>query len=310
MEGSEKMIMVRDIRRSRRSRNQRGSRMFAGLMLLAVAALLAALAPSVAHAAGASYVAMGDSYTSAPGVLPVSPTAPPECGQSAVNYPHLVAAALGLSLTDVSCGGADTEDFTMEQFPGVPPQFDALTPTTEVVTVGMGGNDHDLFGTLVGECTRLDFGQPNRGAPCKEAEEEFVQKTFAEDKGPAEEALREIHVLSPKAKVFVVGYPDITPTHGFCPEAMPWTTGDMRWFRNKVQQVGNRQLRAGARANGATFVDTFPPSIGHDVCQPVGTRWIEPLIGSLTGVPVHPNAMGQEHDAFDVEKAMKKAKIN
>ncbi len=284
--------------------------MFAGLMLLAVAGLLAALAPSVANAAGASYVAMGDSYTSAPGVLPVSPTAPAGCGQSAVNYPHLVAAALGLSLTDVSCGGAKTEDFTMEQFPGQPPQFDALTPTTEVVTVGMGGNDHNLFATLVGECTRLDAGQPNRGAPCKEHEEEFVQKTFAEDKVPAEEALREIHALSPIAKVFVVGYPDITPAHGFCPEAMPWTTGDLRWFRNKVQQAGNKMLRQGARANGAAFVNTFPPSIGHDVCQPVGTRWIEPLIGSLTGVAVHPNALGEEHDALDVDKAMEKAKIN
>ena len=70
---------------------------------------------------------MGDSYTAGPGILPVSPTAPPQCGQSAANYPHLDAAALGLSLTDVSCGGAKTENLTNEQFPGVtPPQFNAL----------------------------------------------------------------------------------------------------------------------------------------------------------------------------------------
>ena len=284
--------------------------MFAGMMLLAVAGLLAALAPSVANAAGASYVAMGDSYTSAPGVLPVSPTAPAGCGQSEVNYPHLVAAALGLSLTDVSCGGAKTEDFTIEQLPGQPPQFDALTPTTEVVTVGMGGNDHNLFATLLGECTALDSGKPNVGAPCKEHEEEFVQKTFEEDKGPAEDALREIHVLSPNAKVFVIGYPDITPAHGYCPSAIPWTTGDLRWFRNRVQKVGNKMLREGARANGAIFVNTFPPSVGHDLCQEVGTRWIEPLIGSLTGVPVHPNALGEEHDAIDVEKVMMHHGVN
>jgi len=41
----------------------------------------------------------------------------------------------------------------------------------------------------------------------------------------------------------------------------------------------------------------------------LGTRWIEPLIGSLTGVPVHPNATGQAHDALDVEKAMQTAGI-
>jgi hypothetical protein len=37
----------------------------------------------------------------------------------------------------------------------------------------------------------------------------------------------------------------------------------------------------------------------------VGTRWIEPLFGSLTGVPVHPNLLGQQHDAQDVELAMR-----
>ena len=33
-------------------------------------------------------------------------------------------------------------------------------------------------------------------------------------------------------------------------------------------------------------------------------RWIEPLIEPLTGVPVHPNAIGEEQDAFDFELAM------
>jgi hypothetical protein len=51
-------------------------------------------------------------------------------------------------------------------------------------------------------------------------------------------------------------------------------------------------------------VDTFKASEGHNACQPVGTRWIEPLIGSLTGVPVHPNAAGEENDAFDVQRVM------
>jgi hypothetical protein len=111
-------------------------------------------------------------------------------------------------------------------------------------------------------------------------------------------------MLSPKAKVFVVGYPDITPSHGFCPEQIPWTTGDLRWFRNRVQIAGNVSLRKGAVKNGAIFVPTFPPSIGHDACQEPGVRWIEPLFGSLTGVPVHPNATGEEQDAFDVEKVM------
>ena len=279
-------------------------------VLVVTMGALAAVLPSGASAAGASYVSMGDSYTSAPGVLPVSPTAPPECGQSAANYPHLVASALHLSLTDVSCGGAKTENFTVAQYPDQPPQFDALSPATEVVTVGMGGNDNNLFATLVEGCTKLDYGKPNKGAPCQKAYEGFVNKTFEENRGPQETALAEIHTLAPKAKVFLVGYPEITPNRGYCPTAIPWTTGDMYWFHRDVQRRGDEALRQEASKNHDHFVDTFTNSEGHNACEPVGTRWIEPLFGSLTGVPVHPNAMGEEHDALAVERAMREQHIN
>jgi len=299
---------MRAIRHQRRvgvSSSRRGRRpLHLNAMLILVVGALGALLPSVANAAGASYVAMGDSYTAAPGVTPPSPTAPADCAQSAANYPHLAASALNLSLTDVSCSGAKTEDFTVAQFPDQAPQFDALTSSTEVVTVGMGGNDHNLFATLLLGCTEADIGQPNVGAPCRKKFEGFVTKTFEEDVTPQEEALAEIHVLAPQAKVFIVGYPEITPTHGYCPTAIPWTTGDLRWFHNRVQARGNASLRREALANDAVFVNTFKPSVGHNACEPVGVRWIEPLFGSLTGVPVHPNALGEQNDAFDVERAM------
>lgn len=274
------------------------------VMLVLVVGALSACLPSVASAGGKSYVAMGDSYTAGPGITPVSPTAPADCGQSAANYPHLVASGLGLLLTDVSCSGAKTENFTVAQHPDQPPQFDALTPSTRVVTVGMGGNDGNLFGTLVAGCTALDLGHPNSGAPCQEHFEAFVTKTFEENVAPQEAALAEIHVLAPKAKVFVVGYPEITPLNGYCPTAIPWTTGDLRWFNLDVQRRGNAALRRAAIANDATYVDTFTLSMGHNACEPVGVRWIEPLFGSLTGVPVHPNALGQKADAFDVGLSM------
>jgi len=272
-----------------------------------VVAALCAFVPAVAGAT--SYVSIGDSYTSGPGIMPVNPTAPVNCGQSEVNYPHLVAKALNLSLNDVSCGGATTSDETESQFEGQPPQDEALSESTEVVTVGMGGNDNGLFGTLLNGCTQIDVieGSPAK-APCQEHYETYVGETFAADKGPEEAALVHIKELAPHAKVFVVGYPEITPNHGHC-FAFPWHEADLKWFRDKVQKVGNKSIKAGAKAHGAIFVDTFKPSEGHNACQAVGTRWIEPLIGSLTGVPVHPNAIGEEQDAFDVELAMLKAGV-
>jgi len=293
---------------SRSSSRRRASRTILAGALGVLACLLCAALPAAAGAV--SYVAMGDSYTSGPGILPYAAGAPSECGQSSLNYPHLVAAALELTLTDVSCGGASTANFKIAQFPGSQePQFDALSASTEVVSLGMGGNDHDVFGTLVQGCSETDTTTPGK-APCKAKYEAFVTKSFEEDRVPAEEALREIKLIAPKAKVFVVGYPDITPSHGTCPTALPWTEGDLRWFRNTVQKHGNAMIKAGAKANGAIFVDTFKASEGHDLCKPVGTRWIEPLINSLTGVPVHPNAAGEQQDATDLERAMSKAGIH
>ncbi|HLH15267.1 MAG TPA: hypothetical protein VKV16_10795, partial [Solirubrobacteraceae bacterium] len=174
----------------------------------------------------------------------------------------------------------------------------------EVVSTGMGGNDGNLFGTLLVGCTETDAGRPNVGAPCKAKYGAFVTKTFEQNRPAEEAALAQIHVLAPKAKVFVVGYPEDTPAHGYCPAAIPWTTGDLRWFHTAVQERGNAMLAHEARATGAVYVNTFAPSRGHNACEPVGTRWIEPLIGSLTGVPMHPNATGEENDAFDLERAM------
>ena len=300
------MQVVRHGRRAGGSR--RGRRhLHLNVMIVLVVGALSACLPSVANAAGASYVAMGDSYTAGPGILPVSPTAPADCAQSAANYPHLDAFFLGLSLTDVSCSGAKTENFTKAQYPDQPPQFNALKPTTNVVSLGMGGNDFNVFGTLLLGCSAIDgpwlAAHGNVGAPCQATFESTVQSALSADVAPSNAALAGIRALSPNAKVFVVGYPEITPANGFCPTAIPWTTGDLTWFRN-IEQQGNALKKAGAIANNDTFVDTFTPSIGHNACEPVGTRWIEPIFGSLTGVQLHPNATGQQVDAIDVGLSM------
>lgn len=276
------------------------------LSALVTAGVVAAFVPSAASAE--SYVAMGDSYT-VTGSETTLYKAETSCPQSADSYPYRVAEALHLSLTDVACGGADTEDFTKAQYEDQPPQFDALNASTEVVSLGMGGNDHNLFATLIQGCTEAGFLHTNENAPCKAELKEFVEKTLAEDKGPAETALKEIHTLSPHAKVFVVGYPDIMPKDGICGEGFRfWRPGDIKWFRS-IETHGDAEIKSEARANGAIYVETFKQSVGHDACQELGTRWIEPLFNPANGVAVHPNGLGAENDAFDLELAMLKAGV-
>lgn len=254
--------------------------------------------------AGSDYVALGDSYTSAPLVEPISASAPLECAQSDANYPHLAAKALGLHLTDVSCGGATVSDMTESQYPGVGPQFDALSSSDAVVSLGIGGNDDNTFITAVAGCGALDALDPeNTGAPCESAFGDYFADNIASDAPNIGAALRRIHTLAPNARVFVVGYPDILPQSGNCWPSMPLTTEDVAYLGG-IEHDLNGMLESEADANGATFVDTYDPTIGHDACQPERVRYVEPLIPSTDAISVHPNAAGEAAMAGLLEAAV------
>lgn len=272
------------------------------LALLALGACALA-APATAAAQSTSYVALGDSYVSGPFILPPAAGAPLVCLQSQRNYPHLTAAALGLSLKDVSCSGATTSDFTEAQYSEAPPQFDALSSSTQVVSVGIGGNDNNLFfGTLI-TCGAEDLVFPF-GTPCKDTYGNKLSEEIKSDGPVVGGALHQIHVISPSAEVFVVGYPDILPQSGNCWPTVPLTSGDVSYL-NGVEQDLNAMLQSEAAANGATFVNTYTPSIGHDACKAIGTRWIEPVIPESDAFSVHPNEHGMEADASELEAAMR-----
>jgi hypothetical protein len=268
-----------------------------------LAALLAfAPAPSLAGAAP-PYVSLGDSYTSGPLILPPALGAPLDCLQSARNYPHLTAAALGLSLSDVSCSGATTADFTTAQYSDQPPQFNALTSSTQVVSVGIGGNDNGLFFNTLITCAAEDLVFPF-GTPCKNTYGHKLAEEIVADGPVIGAALHQIHVTSPAAKVFVVGYPDILPQSGNCWPTVPLTTGDVAYL-NGVEKELNSMLSSEASANTSTYVDTYTPSIGHDACKSISTRWVEPVLPESDAFSVHPNEHGMAADASEVEAAMR-----
>lgn len=273
-------------------------------------AVAVGLAVPATAGAATNYVALGDSYTSAPFVSPASSTAPSECGQSAINYPHLTAAALGLTLRDMSCGGATTANMTKSQYSNQPAQFSALSGSTAVVTISIGGNDHGLFAQAIGECGLLDIADAlNIGAPCKSVFGSYFAKLVSSDGPTVGAALEQIHRLAPQAQVFVVGYPDILPQSGGCYPQMPLTDGDVAYM-NGVEKDVDTMLATEAAAHGATYVDTYTPSIGHDVCQPERNRWIEPPIPGTHAAPIHPNAAGEAGDATAVEAAMRSAGVS
>ncbi len=273
------------------------------IAVVAGALMSLAAAPSLAGASSA-YVSLGDSYVSGPFILPPALGAPLDCLQSERNYSHLTAAALGLSLTDVSCGGATTENLTTTaQYPDQPVQFNSLSSSTKVVSVGIGGNDKGLFINTLITCGAEDLVFPF-GTPCKSTYGHKLAEEIAEDGPVVGAALHKIHVISPAAKVFVVGYPDILPQSGNCWPTVPLTTGDTAYL-NGMEKELDSMLSSEASSNGATYVDTYTPSIGHDACKSVSVRYVEPVLPESDAFSVHPNERGMEADASELEAAMR-----
>lgn len=262
-----------------------------------------ALSAGPSWAASPPYVSLGDSYVSGPLIVPPALGAPLDCLQSARNYPHLTAAVLGLALKDVSCSGADTSDFTTAQYSDQPPQFNALSSSTQVISVGIGGNDNNLFLGTLETCGAEDLVFPF-GTPCKATYGKTLSEEITADGPVLGAALHQARVLSPSAKVFVVGYPDILPQSGNCYPKVPLTTGDVAYL-NGMEKELNAMLSSEAAASGATYVDTYTPSIGHDACKAEGTRWIEPVLPESDAISVHPNELGMAADATDLEAAMR-----
>ena len=268
--------------------------------------------PAVAHAApdgAAEYVALGDSYTAAP-LVPPHASGPAQCARSAGNYPHLLAGEFGFPLTDVSCAGASTHDLTVARYPDVPAQVAALSARTRLVTVGIGGNDHNLFASVVAGCgSRAPLVLIGSTAPCRDAYAARFADDIAADGPVVRAALQAVHRAAPNATVLVVGYPALLPREAVGRATcllggIPFTWGDMD-FLDGVEQSLNAMLAAAAAATGSRFVDTYTPSLGHDMCRLPGIRWIEPLFPLAPAAPVHPNAAGEAATARAVAGAVR-----
>ncbi|MFD6069562.1 MULTISPECIES: SGNH/GDSL hydrolase family protein [Amycolatopsis] len=242
--------------------------------------IASATAATAATRSYRNYVALGDSYTSGP-LIPLPRLDPLFCGKSTQNYPSILASALRVrSFTDISCGGADTTNMTQRQnvtLGSNPPQFSALRANTDLVTVGIGGNDYGVFGTLVGTCPSLRASDPT-GNPCQDrftvGGVDTIKAKIADTGKNVEKVLAGIHARSPRADVLVVGYPRIAPERGYCPKILPFAEGDYAWL-NDVEKALNSAIEKAVAADGkATFVDTFGPSAGHDACAKNGAAWI------------------------------------
>lgn len=265
------------------------------LVLASLSACGQRATPAEERDTSTSYVALGDSYTAAPGVAPSNDA----CQQSNTNYPHRVAARLKLDLEDVSCGGARTAHVTKPQtFDGDAsrePQLRAVTRDTDIVTVSLGGSDTGILPFVGYFCTSLRAKNPS-GAPCEEA-------NASAETGPIEirvtvmekrlvRVLRNVAKRAPRARIIVVGYPAVFPAEATSCEQLPLARGDFVFAHRLNVLLVEAQKSAAERAK-VEYVDVFAASTGHDMCAE--DPWISGLQPEPSyAAPLHPYAAEQK----------------
>lgn len=283
---------------------------------------------------GFEYVALGDSYSAGFGLEPYSTTTPfagdPNgCYQSQDDYPSRVAASLGLSITDRTCSGAVTANIgypagvTFTNPPAAQPlpalatgdelqvtlagltvpelQKAGLSASTDVVTVGIGGNDLG-FSHIAEACIRtgvdptsepvylaleLGISVPNCadyfGDPTTYPTADLFTRMTDAVAPRIDGVLDAIADLAPNAQVFVVGYPMVTPadatdacfTAPTTPNSVPFSGTDLQ-FIHSVEIALDGALQAGAEAHGFHFVTSWASSANNTLCS------TDPWIWGLT----------------------------
>ena len=246
----------------------------------------------------ARYVAMGSSFAAGPGITAPAEMPATRCGRSVDNYAHQLARRRSLTLVDVSCGGATTANL-LGPWAELPPQVDALTADTRLVTVTIGGNDVNyIAGLMIASCP----DDPEARRPCRPFPQ-ADEATWVGLQTRLEAFAREVRLRAPDARLIFVNYLTLLPPHGTC-AATPLTDPDADKARALAARLAVLTATVAAR-NGAGLVDAAALSRGHDACsaRPWSNGSPRPLRGI---VPYHPVLAGMTALAEALDRELRK----
>ena len=241
-----------------------------------------------------SYVAIGDSFTAGPGLAKLRDDAV-FCLRSDHNWPSLLARSLKTtSFADVSCAGATTRDVLQHgSGPGAErPQLAAVKPDTDLVTVGIGGNDGNLFASLISACTG------GQGA-CAPFSRDTAPTILRETVANIAAVLEDVRAKAPKATVLLVGYLRIAPDSGSCP-TIGVSAPDAAAVA-EAEKALDGALADAAREADVPYVSMRKASRGHDACAGAEAWTNGADVADDDGVAFHPRVAGMQAVARAVE---------
>jgi lysophospholipase L1-like esterase len=248
-------------------------------------------------ASGSRYVALGSSFAAGPGISPIV-DAP--AGRSGNNYPHLVAQELGLDLVDVSYSGATTAHLLDTPQDAAPPQLEAVSADTQLVTITAGGNDLEYIGTFLRGSFLNTVARPatilgrrfaNRiRARVSYLKDDASYAAVADSLIAVVERTRE---RSPSARVLLVDYLSLVGPATRPRIDVPLNEEQLPSIAIMADGLAGAFAKAAA-ATGAELVTASAASRDHAIgsAEPwvTGFTMLPPNLGGF--VPYHPNGAG------------------
>ncbi|WFE94015.1 SGNH/GDSL hydrolase family protein [Micromonospora sp. WMMD987] len=227
------------------------------------------------------YVALGDSYASGVGADSYTSESG-ACQRSTNAYPALYNTNVKpASYKSVACSGATTTDVVNNQ-------LSALTSSTTLVSVTIGGNDVG-FTSIMSTCVLQGESQ------CVAAVQAAENKARAELPGKLATVYRGIRSRAPSARVVVVGYPVFYQLGTVCVGLTATSRAKINEGINLVDDL----TRTAATSAGFTFADVRSVFVGHQLCS-YGEKWLHALNFVNLGVSYHPTAAGQSGGYYPV----------
>ncbi|MBO4163096.1 MULTISPECIES: SGNH/GDSL hydrolase family protein [Micromonospora] len=227
------------------------------------------------------YVALGDSYASGVGAGSYTSESG-SCQRSSNAYPALYNTNIKpASYKSVACSGATTTDVVNNQ-------LSALTSTTTLVSVTIGGNDVG-FTTIMSTCVLQGETQ------CVAAVQAAENKARAELPAKLATVYNGIRSRAPSARVVVVGYPVFYQLGTVCVGLSANSRAKINEGINLIDDI----TRTAATSAGFTFADVRSIFVGHQLCS-YGEKWLHALNFANLGVSYHPTAAGQSGGYYPV----------
>lgn len=266
--------------------------------------VLGALAIVSRADAAPRYVAMGSSYSAGPGVGAPDPTSG-NCGRSKSNYAQLLAKRRQLSLTDVACSGATTENILEHGQYGFARQIDALDAETRLVTILIGGNDLSYVQSLFSLSCR------DRGASdCRLVDAQGIKQRSAALSSRLGKVIDAVRRRSPKARIILVGYlPAVPVDPKINCQALFLSKKNADWLRRLTQSLSDDLERTAARKK-VEWVSAYDLGKGHEVCsaEPYVSGFGAPQQpGWAAPVPYHPTQAGMNRIAEALDQLLAEA---